>query len=135
MPAARLTLHSERSPLTAAEVFLVVADIAGDIDASRVTRVELTFDLHRYQADLAKAIFSIAQKRTQLTDERGWRTNYVGGPKSEREICIYKKTSDVARVELVLRRRSLLRRGITFPRTRPAPEASRFQSVHVLPRT
>ena len=115
VPSARLTLLSDYTPLTAAEVLLAVRELVGDIAAVRVTKVELTFDLHHDQAALAKAIFSIAQKRTELTDDRGWRTNYVGGPKSEREVCIYRKTSKVARVELVLRRRSLVRLGITSP--------------------
>src|ERR1035441_6066648 len=84
VPLARLTMHSERTPLTAAEILLVVTELTGDVRAARVTCLELMFDLHHDQAALAKAIFSIAQKRKELTDDRGWHTNYVGGPDSER---------------------------------------------------
>jgi hypothetical protein len=115
VPLARLTMHSERTPLTAAEILLVVTELTGDVRAVRVTCLELTFDLHHDQAALAKAIFSIAQKRKELTDDRGWHTNYVGGPDSERQIRIYQKTDDVVRVEVVLRLGSLKRLGITCP--------------------
>lgn len=115
VPLARLTMHSECSPLTAAEILLLVTELTGDIRAVRVTCLELTFDLHHDQAALAKAIFSIAQKRKELTDHRGWHTNYVGGPDSERQIRIYQKTPEVVRLEVVLRLGSLKRLGITFP--------------------
>lgn len=115
VPAARLTLHSERTPLTGAQVFLAVDDLTEDIRSSRVTCAELTFDLHYDQRSLARQIFSTARGRTQLTDERGWQTTYVGGPKSGRQLRIYQKTQDVVRLEIILRRQSLIRMGIYSP--------------------
>src|SRR5579862_2181874 len=54
VPAARLTLHSERTPLTAAQVFLAIADLTGDIRSAWVTSAELTFDLHHEQRTLSR---------------------------------------------------------------------------------
>jgi hypothetical protein len=115
VPLARLILISDGKPLTLAEVLAGVIELIDEISAVRVTKVEFTFDLHQDQVVLAKSVFSIAQKRKELTDNRGWRTNYVGAPGSERQIRIYRKTDDVARVELVLHRASLSRLGIRSP--------------------
>jgi len=115
VPLARLVLISDGRPLTLAEVLIAVRELTGDVTAVRVTKVEFTFDLRHDQAILAKSVFSVAQKRTELTDNRGWRTNYIGAPGSERQIRIYRKTENIARVELVLHRASLLRLGISSP--------------------
>jgi hypothetical protein len=116
VPLARLVLVSHGKPLTLAAVLIAVRELIADISAVRVTKVEFTFDLRHDQAILAKDVFSVAQKRTELIDNRGWQTNYIGAPGSERQIRIYRKTDDIARVELVLCRGSLSRLGIRSPR-------------------
>ena len=116
VPLAQLTLHSERTPITAAEVFLLVRDLTGGISSCRVNYAELTFDLREVsQQKLSQQIASIAKRRTSLVDERGWRTLYFGSPQSERQIRLYQKTADVVRLEIVLRLRSLVRLGIRYP--------------------
>lgn len=116
VPLARLTLLSDGKPLSRTEVLTAVRELIGDIEGVKVTKVEFTFDLRHDQAILANSVFSIAQKRTELKDKRGWRTNYIGAPGSERQIRIYQKTDDIARVELVLHRGSLSRLSISSPR-------------------
>jgi hypothetical protein len=116
VPPLRFTMQSENVPVTAAQVNLFVKKCTSASPELTVSSLELTFDFTGTSVeDIGGQLIHRAKQVKTLTDERGWKTIYVGSPRSSWQVRIYQKTASVVRLEFVLRRGFLSRHGITRP--------------------
>jgi hypothetical protein len=109
-----LTVWSHSSPVTCADVFLILDGLFRRGYTAAISSVELTFDtagtpLWRFGRDLCS--------RATVTElgSQARRTLYVGGPRSPWQVRIYQKTLSLVRVEFVLRSTFLRAHGIRRP--------------------
>jgi hypothetical protein len=110
-----VTLWSVKSPLTCADVFLVLDGLFRWGYKAVISSVELSFDtegisMWRFRRELC----SRARVRTYQY-QSGKVTVYVGAAGSQWELRIYEKTASVVRIEFVLRSASLRAYNIRRP--------------------
>ncbi len=116
VPPVRLIFRSERTPLSCAEVSLVLGSLMRQGFHASLSKAELTFDLTEASVDFfARHILTTARRFRRLRDEHGWETYYVGGPLSPWQARVYQKTAATVRLEFVFRRPFLRKRGIRLP--------------------
>lgn len=116
VPDLTFTLHSETIPLTASQVELFIEGCtAGDVEVA-ASSLEVTFDFTGEDFErVRKNLLYRAHRVLVLTDDRGWKTFYVGSPSSSWQVRLYQKTSYALRLEFILRRGFLKRFGINRP--------------------
>lgn len=116
VPPMRLTLRSQQTPLSGAQAELVSNAFLCRGFKSQVSRVEMTFDLTGTSVNFFRRnLQSTARRFRTVTDARGWKTFYVGGPRSHWQLRIYQKQSTVVRFEFTFRIAFLRRWGIRRP--------------------
>jgi hypothetical protein len=116
IPALRVTMRSERIPLTAAQVLLLVKRLMVELTQTRVSTVELTFDFTGVTIGyVLRHLIHRAQHAARVLSDGERMTIYVGSPRSAWEVRIYEKTHAVLRLEFILRRSFLSRHGINQP--------------------
>jgi hypothetical protein len=110
-----VTAWSVKSPLTCADVFLVLDGLFRRGYKAVISSAEMTFDtegipMSRFRRELC----SRARVRT-YQDQSGKVTVYVGGSRSQWELRLYEKTDSVVRIEFVLRSAILRAHNIRRP--------------------
>jgi hypothetical protein len=116
VPTLQITMRSERIPLTAAQVRLLVEKLTDGPATIRVSSVEFTFDVTGVTIDYVRQhIIHRAQNDARVLSDGRRMTIYVGSRRSAWEVSIYEKTSTVLRLEFILRRPFLSRWGINKP--------------------
>jgi len=117
VPALRITMRSERIPLTAAQVRLLIERLVVALPQIRDSLVEFTFDVTGVTIDYVRQhIIHRAKNDARVLSDGKRMTIYVGSPRSAWEVRIYEKTrSGVLRLEFILRRSFLSRWGINLP--------------------
>ncbi len=116
VPALRITMHSERVPLTGTQVRLLVKALTVGPYQVRVSSVEFTFDVTGVTIDyIRRHLVHAARTTIKVLSDGERKTVYVGSPRSAWQVRIYQKTHSVVRIEFVLRRPFLSRNGINGP--------------------
>jgi hypothetical protein len=117
VPTQRITINSERIPITAAQVMLLVKRLTVESPQIRVSSLEFTFDVTGATIDyVLPHIIHRARSGVRVLSDGKSMTVYVGSPRSAWEVCIYPKPySPVLRFEFRLRRPFLSRHGIIQP--------------------
>jgi len=116
VPPYRLVLYSDQTPLSCAQVVLVLTSLMRLGFRVQVSRLELTFDLTGTSVEFfIRNALTTARQRRILRDECGRRTLYLGGPRSHWQLCAYVKTDSVTRFEFRLRLSALRKLGIRQP--------------------
>jgi hypothetical protein len=116
IPPLELVLRSDSTPITVEDAITAINALVELGDRVIVSQMELTFDLAGPGVEwFERRIFSSARRFRTLTDQKGYRTHYAGGPTSPWQLRVYQKTSDVVRFEYVLRRPFLRQRRISGP--------------------
>jgi hypothetical protein len=116
VPERRLTLRSQRTPLSGAQVELVSRSLMRKGFRSQVSQAEMTFDFTGTSIGFIKRhLLTTARRFQSYRDELGRETYYVGGFKSPWQVRIYQKRDDVVRFEFIFRREFLRNKGISRP--------------------
>jgi hypothetical protein len=120
VPQMHITLRSERTPLTAAQVESLTKKCASQKQMPHVTvsSVELAFDFTGSTVDeVGEQLIHRAQRVHSLQDRKGRKTIYVGSRKSSWQVRIYDKdkAKGVVRFEFIFRRSFLSRFGLNTP--------------------
>jgi len=109
---AKVTVRSERCPLSFTEVSEIFACLFCKEFRSSMSGIEFTCDVSvpfRYFED---HILTRARSVRTLEDDRGRQTLYAGAPGGRWFLRIYQKTKNTTRVEFVLRHAFLANAGI-----------------------
>jgi len=117
VPTQRITMHSERIPVTAAQVMLLVKRLTVEAPQVRVSSLEFSSDVTGTTIYyLLRHIIHRARSDLRVLSDGEHMTIYVGSPRSAWEVRIYEKPdSRVLRFEFILRRGFLSRHGINQP--------------------
>jgi hypothetical protein len=116
VPPFRLVMHSQKMPVSWAQVERVLRSLLRSGFRAEVSRAEFTFDLSQVGVDYFVAHFqSPARTARVMRDQQQRTTLYVGRPQSAWQARVYEKTATVLRFELVLRRSFLRRMRIRLP--------------------
>ncbi len=116
VPPYRLILYSNATPLSYAQVELIVKALVRGGFRAQVSKIELTFDLSETSVGFFIRHAQTRARRTRrLRDEFGRRTFYVGGARSQWQLRVYDKADLVTRFEFIFRRAFLRRIGIRYP--------------------
>ncbi len=135
VPPYRLVLYSDQTPLTFAQVVLVMTSLMCLGFRVQVSRLEVTFDLTGTSVEFfMRHALTRARRRRILRDQSGRRTLYLGGPRSHWQLCVYVKSKSVTRFEFRLRLGALRKMGIRQPHEivflRKADLLGQLVSVH-----
>jgi hypothetical protein len=104
IPPFRLSIRSDRTPLSGAQVAAVANSLFRRGLRVQVTYVEFTFDVLGYSfAYFRQRLFTRARSTTELGRE-GHKTFYAEKPRSPWQLRVYQKTESIVRVEYALRR-------------------------------
>jgi hypothetical protein len=106
---------SETTPLTFGQVFKTLSCFTQNdvLPVHEPSKVEYTFDIpHAAVASLKRTFITRNRTLTELCDASGLETVYAGSRNSHLQACLYQKTEDIARLELILRLRHLRTCGI-----------------------
>jgi hypothetical protein len=113
IPFCQLTLRSVEAPLDEAQVASVLNALFYGKRRTNVSQVEMTFDTTGTSVrSLRQLLFTRARRLVILRDTYGRETMYVGGTRSRWQLRVYQKTSEIVRIEFVLRRPFLREHGI-----------------------
>jgi hypothetical protein len=113
VPPCRLTVRSEATPVTGAQVNKLVQSIFPAANDVRVSLVELTFDVSTFSfSDVYSSVLYRAMHTRSFGNERHGRTIEIGSPRSLWFASIYEKKESVLRVEFKLRRGFLSSKGM-----------------------
>jgi hypothetical protein len=113
VPPYYLILYSDRTPLSFAQLIVILNSLFCLGYRVTVSRLELTFDLGDTSVEfLRKHVLTRAEQVRSWCNRQGRRTFYVGRPTSKWQVRIYVKTATVTRFEFMLRRAELRRLGI-----------------------
>jgi len=116
VPALKITMHSERIPVTAAQVKLLVGKLIVNSGRVRVSQLEFTYDFTGVSIEYVLAhLIHRAKTAVKVLSDGKRKTIYVGSPRSAWQGRIYQKTDSVLRLEFILRRSFLSRHGINQP--------------------
>ena len=114
VPPSRVILYSNGTPLSYANVECVLDALLRRGWRTRLSRVELTFDLSEPSVRFFRRhVVTPARKLTFLTNDRG-DSFYAGTRKSDWQLVVYDK-EPVVRCEFILRRGFLRGVGVNFP--------------------
>jgi hypothetical protein len=114
VPPLRFIFYSNGTPLTCANVDLVLDAMMRRGYRTCLSRVELTFDLSKPSFDFFRArVVTAARKLTFRSNARG-RFFSAGTRNSPWQLVVYEKPP-VVRFELILRRQFLRNMGINLP--------------------
>lgn len=118
IPPFRLSIRSDRTPLSGAQVAAVANSLFRRGLRVQVTYVEFTFDVLGYSfAYFRQRLFTRARSTTELGRE-GHKTFYAEKPRSPWQLRVYQKTESIVRVEYALRRAFLRAQRIDLVRLR-----------------
>jgi hypothetical protein len=113
LPPLRMTLRSEHTPLTSAQVATAQDCLARRGYRSYLTSLEVTADIYsRGPQEILNHLLPGRRSLREWTDERGRRSLYLGRPSSSWQLRIYEKTGAIVRIEFVLRRNFLRASGV-----------------------
>jgi hypothetical protein len=109
---AKVTVRSERRPLSFAEVTEVLACLFCKGFRRSMSGTEFTCDVSIPFRFFENHILTKARSVRTLEDDRGRQTLYAGAPGGQWMLRVYQKTKSTTRVEFVLRNEFLLRAEI-----------------------
>lgn len=116
IPPVMLTLRSDRTPLTMANVLAAINALCEKGWEAKISEVELTFDLTGTSVEfLRKSTFTPARKFPHCEDEYGRRTQYFGTRNSPWQLKVYDKNAGVVRLEFTFRRDFFRKHGWDAP--------------------
>ena len=116
LPPFRLSLRSDKAPVTGAQVLSVANALFRKSFTSYVSGVEMAFDLDVIEIpSLIRGLWTRARTRTDFRDREGRRTIYLGTPWAAWQNRIYQKADRIIRVEYVFRLPFLQTRRIREP--------------------
>jgi hypothetical protein len=116
VPQFRLILRAETLPITGAQIASVAGGLLRGGFHAEASRVELTFDVSRFPFSYFRHhVLARAHHISDMRDDRGNETFYVGGPSSPWQLCIYQKRDQIVRLEFRLRRAFLHARNLERP--------------------
>jgi hypothetical protein len=108
-----LILRSVENPLDEEQVRRALAGLFTGKRRTTVSQIEMTFDTTGTSIPtLENSVYTRARRFRRLRDALGNMTLYVGGPRSLWQLRIYQKTSEIVRIEFILRRQLLRNHGI-----------------------
>lgn len=110
---AKLTVRSERNPLSSQEITEIVGCLFRKGNRSILNSVEFTSDVSIPFRYFENHLMTRARSIRTLVDEDGLQTLYAGSPGGEWMLRVYQKTEATTRVEFVLRRSFLAKKGIS----------------------
>jgi len=114
VPPCRFILYSNGTPLTCANVQLVLDAMMRRGCRTSLSKVELTFDLNTPSVDFFRDhVVTAARKFTYISNDRG-RFFCAGTRNSPWQLVVYDKAS-IVRFEVVLRRPFLRKLRVTLP--------------------
>jgi hypothetical protein len=112
VPPFRLTVRSDRMPLSGAQVEMITGALFRRGFRSHIASLEFTFDVMNYPFSYFRhRLFTRARSILELGTD-GSRTFYAGRPRSPWQLRVYEKTGSVVRVEYILHRAFLSASGI-----------------------
>jgi hypothetical protein len=112
VPPFRLTVRSDRMPLSGAQVAMISSALFRSGFRSHIANLEFTFDVTNYPFTYFRhRLFTRARSVVELGSD-GHGTFYAGRPRSPWQLRVYEKTQSLVRVEYVLRRAFLSANGI-----------------------
>jgi hypothetical protein len=109
---AKLTVRSERKPLSFSEVTKLVSCLFRKGNRSILNGMEFTSDVSVPPRYFETHILTRARSIRTLVDDLGRQTLYAGAPGARWMLRIYQKTKETTRVEYVLRRSFLAKAGV-----------------------
>jgi hypothetical protein len=116
LPPLRLIGRSNSVPLTGSQIALIAQSLVRQGFSAQIRLVELTFDTQEIPIrQLRFDLFTRSRSFHELRDSRGRETFYVGSRRSPWQLRIYQKTSEIVRLEYILKRPFLLAHGIQRP--------------------
>jgi hypothetical protein len=115
VPPIRVILYSNESPLSYAQVQLVLDALVRRGYRAKVSKVELTFDVSGSTVLFFQRHFLTTARKIQLRRNERGETLYVGGPRSPWQLRVYDKAEGLVRFEFILRIAFLRKYGICYP--------------------
>jgi len=112
VPDFKLIFYANETPITLAQVVLVLNCLFCAGFKVTVSRLELTFDLIGTFVDFFIQRVLSRAKRFRVIRKNGRTTLYVGRPTSGWQLCVYEKTPALTRFEFRLRSAELRRLGV-----------------------
>jgi hypothetical protein len=113
IPPLRMTLRSEHTPLTLAQVATAQDCLARRGYHSNLTSLEVTADIYsRGPQEILNHLLPGRRSLREWTDERGRQSLYLGRPSSSWQLRVYEKTDAIVRIEFILRRSFLRACGV-----------------------
>jgi len=109
---AKLTMRSERAPLSLQEVTDLITCLVRKGNRSVLNGMEFTCDVSVPVRFFENHILARVRSIRTLVDDCGRQTLYAGVPAARWMLRVYEKTKSITRVEFVLRRAFLARAGI-----------------------
>jgi len=114
LPLTMLALRSDQTLVTRENTIEVFNALCQGVKRVTVSQLELTFDLSgRSVKQLDQMIFTSARRFRTLEDEYGRQTFYIGAPTGRWQVRVYEKTTNITRLEFILRRTFLRQRRVS----------------------
>lgn len=130
VPPIQMRVRSESIPLTGAQVTKLVKSVFPHAREVRISSVELTFDCAGMSfSRICETVEHRAQERRRKGSRRGWRTLYVGSPRSFWFAKIYEKAKGILRFEFTFNRSYLTAKGMIRPNDLVALRNIRLRSL------